>query len=203
MGQVAKKYIERATRYTLVASDKKNLKFAIEGDKSRIFTTSLVNISLSGLAFVTEASSAPKLNDIIKLEFSIPGGEQVAWWAKVVRIEVHRDNNWKHSSHLNFAPKEKLIAVRFEQVPEKMKIAIHKGVITKTQEQKRIMIWKTYSSSALSLASNTIKFYKRHGRKALFFTLCTLLTFALLYVLSRPSGNYTPDRGAPWGQRFK
>jgi hypothetical protein len=45
--------------------------------------------------------------------------------------------------------------------------------------------------------------YREHGKKIFYFLILTTLTLGILYFLAQPSDQYTRDRGAPWGQRFK
>jgi hypothetical protein len=202
MSQLADKFFDRSPRYVLRADDNKNLKFAIDSDKSRIFSTQLINLSLTGLAFVALAEHSPRLNDLIKFEFVIPGGEQIAWWGKVVRIEDYRINRpWKSDSEDSFKVKEKLIAVNFQSVPEKMRSVIHKGLLEKIKKNQRRKIFEKLSQIKIDPAH--FEFIKLHRNKIIFFLLSSLLTFFLLYLLTQPFGNYSSDRGAPWGQRFK
>ena len=136
MAESAKPFIDRSPRYTLRATDQKKLKFAIEGDSTHIYSTSLVNISMTGLAFVTQRSACPKLNDLIKLEFQIPGGPQVAWWGKVVRIENYRERQWNQENNESFIPTEKLVAVSFEKIPKQLKAEISNGLSYKIKERR-------------------------------------------------------------------
>ncbi|MCB0355431.1 MAG: PilZ domain-containing protein [Bdellovibrionales bacterium] len=135
MAELAKKFVDRAPRYVIRASDNKFLKFAPDGDYQHIFTTRLVNISISGLAFITTVDQAPKKGDLIKMEFPIPGGEQIAWWGKVVRIENYSaKKSWQPQSEDFYDKKEILVAVKFESLPDGHMQRIRSGLLAKAQE---------------------------------------------------------------------
>ncbi len=194
MAEVASKFVDRAPRYVLRASDNKYLRFAMEGDKKNVFTTSLVNISLTGLAFAVLAEYSPKMGDLIKLEIPVPGGQQIAWWAKVIRIEAYREPKAWHKKNTDFVhDKEKLVAVSFEQLPENIKTEIHQGLSLKAKQLAR--------QKYFQFTGDFFDFVEEHWGKVFLFTFSTLFTLALLYLMSQPSGNYTAYRGAPWGQR--
>ncbi|MCB0391350.1 MAG: PilZ domain-containing protein [Bdellovibrionales bacterium] len=200
MAELAKKFVEREPRYILRASDNKFLRFAIEGDKHHIYTTTLVNISITGLAFICTKDQSPKVGELIKMEFPIPGGEQAAWWGKVVRIEKYRLNNKWQKEDENFAvPEERKIAVKFENLPEGHITHIKEGLKNKAQELAR---HKRFQFK-LQLREEWLQFLKEYGFRLIIFGVSIVFTFLFLYLISMPTDNYTAERGAPWGQRFK
>src|SRR5690606_17849126 len=89
MSASLKKFVSRAPRYTLRPNDNHFMRFAHKEDSGHVYTTRFVDISLTGLAFITDRENAPFIYDMIKIEIPLPGGQQVAWWAKVVRIEEY------------------------------------------------------------------------------------------------------------------
>ena len=54
MGDSAKKFIQRSPRYVIQPNDDRYLRFAKSGESEQSYTTQLVNISATGLAFVID-----------------------------------------------------------------------------------------------------------------------------------------------------
>lgn len=195
MAEVANKFIERAPRYVLRASDNKFLRFAPDGDRQNIYTTRLVNISITGLAFVCLKEQAPKIGEIVKMEFPVPGGKQIAWWGNVIRIENYRrPKSWQKDKEDNFQIQECLIAVNFEKLPEGHSTSIHQGLRTKAMEIAR--------QRRFHFQGQWVDFIKTHWQQVVLFVFAIIFTFLVLFLLSQPMGKYTAERGAPWGQRF-
>lgn len=196
MAEMAKKFIDRAPRYVLRASDNKFLRFAPDADHHNIYTTQLMNLSITGLAFLCNQDQAPHLGDLVKMEFPVPGSEQIAWWGKVVRLEDYRlQPSWQKNPNEDFTAPEKLVAVRFENLPKGHMANIKQGLQSKAIEMAR--------QRRFQFAENKLEFMNANWRQLSLFSFSILLTILILFVLSRPIGNYTLERGAPWGQRFK
>jgi len=195
MSEVAHKFVHRAPRYVLRGSDNKILRYSVEGEHhTPIHTTTFVNVSLTGIAFITHKQSAPKEGDVIKLEFPVPGGDQIAWWGIVVRIEQYRPRRGWHLKSDFEIEDDVYVAVKFESLPEGHRHIITHGLQLKAKEiaaQRRAHARK-----------DIFVFLKRHAWQLSIWIVCTILTFIVLFLLSQPTPNYSAERGAPWGRRF-
>jgi hypothetical protein len=169
------------------------LRFAPNKVHNRSFSTLFVNISETGLAFVIDRTSAPGIGDFIKVEFPIPGGEQVAWFAKVVRLEEYSSTPWW--SERTAEKDEILVGVQFHQLPAGHRQSIRIHLQTKFKEVLRDRQRARWRQAKMFVAEN--------GSAILMYGVATVLTIAILYFLSLPTTNYDAKRGAPWGQRFK
>lgn len=192
MTQRLRKFIARAPRYVLRADDLQFLRFAPEENADNIYSTRFINVSETGLAFLVERDLVPNLGDVIKIEFPVPNSDTIAWFARVIRMEEYERGGWRPRHRRS---DEILVGVRFLDLPEGHRKHIRKGLEEKFLEalkQNR----KESLKSFLSYIFNTYS-------KLIFYAVCALATFALLYYLAQPSDNYDAKRGAPWGERFK
>lgn len=117
MNQALKYFIPRAPRYILRPSDSQILYFAQKNENGIKHPTRIVNVSTSGIAFLVTKAEAPRIDDHVKIEFPVPGGEQVAWWARVVRIESYSDSRWWSQNDSFDSSHEVLIAVTYVDLP--------------------------------------------------------------------------------------
>lgn len=194
MGQVLRRFINRAPRYILASSDNQTLRFVTVKNPSRALQTQLINVSESGLGFIIDLGSAPQLGESIKMEFAIPGGEQIAWFGKVVRLEEQAAGPW-WSEHLHaHEPIKAVVGIQFQALPD-----VHRHAIRSHLHEKFVEL--NHARRAAQHARFK-RFLAEHGWKILMYTLAAIFTFAILYFLSLPSGNYDSKRGAPWGHRF-
>jgi hypothetical protein len=136
MSEVAKKFIARAPRYVIQESDERFLRFAHQQETERSYTTRLLNISTTGLAFIIDRDCAPSLGDIIKVEFPI-GSERFAWWARVARIEEFYRSAWTNEVDPEMFSEEVLIGIRFHNLPEGHTVQIQQEIERKFQELLR------------------------------------------------------------------
>lgn len=195
MGQVLRRFVPRAPRYVLRPNDNQMLRFAPNKVHNRSHSTRFLNVSETGLAFLIERSSAPTIGELIKIEFAVPGGEQIAWFAKVIRLEEYSPNAWwTHQDSLDHH-RDVLVGIQFHQLPDAHRQSIRVHLQAKFREVLR--------NRQMARWENARTFFTEHGLKLLIYAISALLTFAILYLLSRPSPNYDSKRGAPWGQRFK
>lgn len=88
---VASRFFPRAPRYTLRAQDDNQMRFALMQTRGSALDTELINISQSGLKFTVFNGEVPHRGldegDMIKIEFKIPSGKQIACFATVTRVE--------------------------------------------------------------------------------------------------------------------
>lgn len=87
MNAVLNRYYQRSPRYTLLPQDQCLIRVA--GPKQTPWEegTEIYNISKTGLCFTAPEILLPNMNESIRIQFDVPGSEQMACYAKVVRIE--------------------------------------------------------------------------------------------------------------------
>lgn len=195
MEQTARKFINRAPRYILRTTDNQMLRFAAHDDSHRSHTTRFINISETGLAFLIDRSSCPNIGEFIKLEFPVPGGEQIAWFGKVVRIEEYNPHPWWSDKKNEDPTSEIVVGVRFHDLPEG-----HKRSISSHLQEKFKQLYKDKQIAAYQLM---IRFFVENLWKMFIYSLAAALAAGILYFLSLPTATYDAKHGSPWGQRFK
>lgn len=81
------RYHARAPRYILNTED--NYLIRLSGADRRPWeeNTEIKDISLTGLSFTASSDLSPQLGEIIKIQFAVPGSEQMACYAVVIRID--------------------------------------------------------------------------------------------------------------------
>ena len=78
----------------------------------RAFFTEVINLSETGMAFTVPFLDSPQMNETIMVEFSVPGGEPIACYAKVQRVQKYT------LIESDFFQKDcKLVAVEFQKLP--------------------------------------------------------------------------------------
>ncbi|MCB0364095.1 MAG: PilZ domain-containing protein [Bdellovibrionaceae bacterium] len=193
MTQVLRRFVPRAPRYVLRPTDNRFLRFAYQDDRKHTFSTRFLNVSETGLAFVVDRDCVPHIGDFIKVEFPVPGQEQVAWFARVVRIEEYRPPRaWQ--KRLDKENDEVMVAVRFHDLPDGHRSTIRDGLNHKFNE----VLKERQKDSVFQLLS----YITAHFWKACLYLGLALATFGILYAFSRPTPKYDKDRGSPWGQRY-
>lgn len=197
MGQKIHKFVPRAPRYVLRPTDRNTMRFSLEHTigEGGIEQTILINLSESGAAFLVSAGADPRVGERIKVEVPIPGGDQFAWWGKVVRTSEYEPNRWSFG-HDRFAGENKiLIALKFDELPESGAKAIRSGLKNSYMQAMRDQQFRTWQYHKNTLLQHVIKFFV--------FTLLTALVLGFIYWFSLPDAKYDAKRGTPWGERFK
>lgn len=194
MSSRAVKFIPRATRYTLSPSDNRYLRYAHDNDLGHTFTTRFVDISQTGLAFITDRENAPRLSDLIKIEIPLQENNTIAWWARVVRVEEYAAHKWYLNAKDFQSENQVLVAVVFYDLPP-----AHSRQIRETLDKK---FTEMQAAARHERMQNITKFIVEQMWLILFYTSLVLATIWLLYFLSKPSLNYDAEKGAPWGQRY-
>lgn len=190
-----RKFVNRAPRYVLKPTDNHVMRYASDSGPEGIFRTKLVNLSETGAAFVVDRTMTPHIGEVIKVELPIPGLDQIAWYGEVVRMEAYSSDSW-WSDPDPFVDEDKmLIAVHFQDLPAGHRVTIQKGL----QEQ----FLKELQERRLRQQLYVRHWITQNIFKVVGYTLLSVACFGILYYLSRPSANYDPERGAPWGQRYK
>ncbi len=197
MNAVLRKFVPRAPRYILRPQDRNVMRFSLEDTvgPAGIEETLLLNLSESGAAFLTTSAARIEVGERIKVEVPVPSGEQIAWWARVVRVEEYEPRNWFGKRDAFSGPTRLMVGLRFEDLPGGHAKALRKGIeqsFIKAVREQRYRTWNYYRIIFL-----------QHLPKFIAYAALTALTFWFLYWISLPSDNYDSKRGAPWGQRFK
>jgi hypothetical protein len=157
-----------------------------------IHKTKLLNISETGMGIEMTAREAPQVGERLKVEIPIPGGEQIAWWAVVVRIELEELNWW---SLQTLEEEEKVyVGLRFEELPRGHRRAIRTGLEARFLEE----IKESRRRQWLYVKA----FWYRNLWKIFGSILAFVMAATMLYLLARPTADYDPKYGTPWGQRF-
>lgn len=120
------KYHGRAPRYILNTEDDNLIRFSGSERWPWEEKTEIRNISLTGLSFLAPADLSPLIGEIIKIQFSVPTGKQMACYAIVIRIE--EENKF-----------ENLLAVHFYKLDRLQRINLlqglsEKNIVTKKSE---------------------------------------------------------------------
>lgn len=194
MSDGVRKFIPRAPRYVLRPNDRHIVRYSTEGDRSMVSVnrTVLVNISETGAAIEMDLNSCPHLGEVLKVELPIPGGDQVAWFARVVRTQLKKQNWWAKGEN---EPEKVVVALKFEDLPDGHRRSIRKGLDERFLEELR----ERRARQLLYLKGLWIA----HTWKILAWVAAALTAGAVIYFLARPTASYDPKYGTPWGQRFQ
>ncbi len=90
MTQSLARYHARAPRYILDTQDDELIRIAGPRQVPWEEGTEIRNVSLTGLAFTASEDLCPLLGEVIKIQFMIPGGKQMACHAVVTRLDPDR-----------------------------------------------------------------------------------------------------------------
>ena len=197
MGELIRKYVSRAPRYVLRPQDRSVMRFSLERTlgEGGIEKTVLLNLSETGMAFLVERGREPHLGDRVKVEIPIPGGDQIAWWAAVVRVEEFESTGWLYSRDPFETDNQILIGLRFDKLPEPHSRAIRQGIHASFMQAMREQRMRT-------TAYYKAFFVDKVG-KVIVYAILSLIAFGIVYWLAQPDAHYDAKRGAPWGERFK
>lgn len=170
MAYALKKYFARAPRYLFEKKDNSSIRFARpnkDGNK-KSYSTTLVDVSQSGASFLVHKDLDPKLNETLMVEFTVPGSEQMACYAKVVRLDhqVHNSN-------------EVAIAVSFHELMSSHKNNLAKGL------QKKFRHLKT--KKQLDLMVKKFHYRPEDYKTSFFWLFSGIATVVIFYlILSQP-----------------
>ncbi len=191
----ARKFINRAPRYTLQPSDNRYLRYAHENEYGHTHTTMFIDISATGLAFVTDREVAPQISEKIKVEVPLEDGQSVAWWGRVVRVEEYAPHRWFMKGSQIAAPNQVMVAVHFEDLPTGHTAAIRHALDKKFEE--------FYQAQRREKMKQMSYFVASQFWRLLLYGVCVFGMVWFFYHFSQPDENYDSQKGAPWGQRFK
>jgi hypothetical protein len=197
MSGIVRNFISRSARYTLRPQDKNIMRFSLEtsgGGKGAIQETIMLNLSQTGAAFMVDAATAPNMGDRIMVEIPVPSGEQVAWWAIVMRLEEYVPKRRFSQRDEFFEDRKMIVGLRFESLPDQHSKILRKGIedsFLKVMRDQQYQNWMYYKTLI------------RRGAEFCGYILLAAAAFYLVYWLAQPDANYDAKRGAPWGERFK
>lgn len=80
-------YQKRAPRYILNTLDNSLIRLSAEHHAPWEESTLIRNVSLTGLAFTCPRDIQPLLGELIKIQFEVPGAQQMSCFGLVTRIE--------------------------------------------------------------------------------------------------------------------
>ena len=129
----------RAPRYTVQVSDNHIVRFAMQPKGSKAMHTRIVNLSESGMAFIVPVMSAPKDDEMIKVEFNAPHCEPIACYAKVVRVQKHISYN-SHGQPQVF----RMIAVEFQGLLEPQRRQLAEGLSQQFKKLRKNYEWEQF-----------------------------------------------------------
>lgn len=87
--------------------------------------TELRDISLTGLSFLAQQDLSPQIGEVIKIQFSVPGSQQMACYAVVIRIEkINQFDN--------------MIGVHFYKLDRTQRLNLVHGLAEKVQKNKPV-----------------------------------------------------------------
>lgn len=115
------RYHARAPRYILNTDDNSLIRLSGAERLAWEENTEIRDISLTGLTFLAPKDISPQLGEIIKIQFTVPGAEQMACYAVVIRIDSIYDF-------------QNLIAVHFYKLDRLQRINLVQGLAHKIQK---------------------------------------------------------------------
>lgn len=112
------RYHARSPRYILNTQDESLIRVAGPKQLPWEEDTEIRNVSLTGLAFVASDDLCPVLGEVIKIQFIVPGSQQMACHAIVTRLEPIKNN-------------QILVAVHFYKLEMAHRIILAQGIAKK------------------------------------------------------------------------
>lgn len=115
------RYHARAPRYILNTEDNSLVRLSGAEQLSWEEKTELRDVSLTGLSFVAPQDLSPQMGEVIKIQFAVPGAQQMACYAVVIRIEkINQFDN--------------LIGVHFYKLDRTQRLNLVQGLTEKVQK---------------------------------------------------------------------
>lgn len=186
----AEKYFDREPRYVLSSNDSKFFCFVTHKNRKRSYAIDLTNVSTTGIAFSIEDHLTPNLGEYIKMEFHVPGYEQLACVGRVVRLEVAKSGPLGRPSSSPLVQ----VALVFENLTSAQQKALHAGLSTKLRTQKLIELKTKWGSHIGWMAS--------HLRLIAMVTVAVATVALIFFWLLQPSESYLKSIPIPWGTRY-
>ena len=117
------RYHARAPRYILNTED--NYLIRLSGAERLPWeeNTEIRDISLTGLSFTASFDLCPQLGEIIKIQFDVPGAEQMACYAVVIRID-------------QISEQDNLVGVHFYKLDRVQRLNLVQGLAQKIHSHR-------------------------------------------------------------------
>ncbi len=115
------RYHARAPRYILNTEDNSLVRLSGAEQLSWEEKTELRDVSLTGLTFLAQQDLSPQIGEVIKIQFSVPGSQQMACYAVVIRIEKINEL-------------DNLIGVHFYKLDRTQRLNLVHGLADKVQK---------------------------------------------------------------------
>ena len=190
MGATARKQMRIAPRYKVSDDQPRGIRF-ISSKNRKIVLTKIVDISETGISFITNHKLCPRMGEVIKMDFAPPGSMQIAVQGQVMRIaEPSKDSEWAQF------PGTVLVGVAFYNVPR-----AYKKMLTRTLNSLIDVRNTTYRREVSRSNNEPSWFLENLG--SLFATAAILVAFGglIYYVLNYYDGK-TVSKESPWAQNF-
>ncbi len=126
MTQSLAKYHARSPRYILNTHDDSLVRVAGPQQLPWEEDTEIKNVSLTGLAFTAPEDLCPVLGEVIKVQFIVPGAQQMACHAIVTRLEPDRSHTI-------------LVAVHFYKLEMAHRIVLAQGLSRKVKNEEGVL----------------------------------------------------------------
>lgn len=123
MTQGLAKYHARAPRYILDTDDSYLIRVAGPRQVPWEEGTEIKNISLTGLAFLAPEDLCPVLGEVIKIQFKVPSGQQMACFGIVTRID-------------NYDKASLLVGIHFYKLEMAHRVVLAQGISKKFKDTK-------------------------------------------------------------------
>jgi hypothetical protein len=127
----AARYFSRSPRYTFRPEDENLLRFAGMAKAAHSCRARVHDLSATGISFTVDPKEAPVTGAMLKIEFGLPGHQQVAWFAEVVRVELRSEWDPELGDR-----KLTLVALRFRKLPQPFAKAIQKSLGPRLENKK-------------------------------------------------------------------
>jgi len=153
IGSLAK-YHARSPRYILHPDDNTVIRMAGPQQIPWEEGTEIKNISLTGLAFTVPSDICPSIGEFIKIQYAVPGSQQMACHALVTRLD-------------DLSASKTLVAVKFYRMELSQRIILAQGLALKLRdqqsrfldEQRRKLGWKAHLFSVVYFVLWALLFY--------------------------------------------
>ena len=123
MTQPLSKYHARSPRYILQPQDNTLIRVAGPRQVPWEEGTEIRNISLSGLAFTAPVELCPIVGEFIKIQFEVPGQDQMACFGLVTRLET-------------LGKTEMVVGVQFHNLEMPHRLVLLQGLAQRLKEQQ-------------------------------------------------------------------
>jgi len=180
-------------RHRFSDKDKEVIRF-IDSKRSRIMSTVIIDISETGVGFLTSARLAPNIGEIIKMDFAPLGSMRMACQGRVIHMEAPPQNTgWGKY------PGTVKVGVQFYNLPKAYREILHKVLKRAFEESGR---------QVSEYTDITVKKEPGWLRKNIWSLLATILILSgagygvYLYATSEQGLDDERPRESTWASQF-